>query len=171
MPYDISEKEDRDMIRERLERTYLNVSEAHITAFGKAFNYVYYRATNGDEGRSMAAGYAAVNKLGAEKKPPKPKPSKIPAKKPAPKRGIIGTALLASAQIPSQKKNTEDSENFSVSVACSLCPSKKDAQAIDQINDRAYCVYRSRRCRQLQLINGSTVTCRLVKTRFITDDG
>lgn len=66
MPFSATSKTDLAKVRARLEKTYQSVSDVAVRQFISAFNGVYSKTH--DDGRAMAAAYAALNRRGLKKK-------------------------------------------------------------------------------------------------------
>jgi len=152
MPYNTNSKSSMQKVRERLSKTYQNVTDKMCRQFAHAFNAVWDK-TNGNEGRSMAAGYAAVNKGGAKKKP---------------RRGSALDALrrVASASVPASRGT-----DGSLFVALRDCPKPQQAPGQDYQLQRAYCRVQGRQCPNMRMIvpNGSAVICKAAEETTRTD--
>ena len=66
MPYDKSKVPDVKEMREKLQKTYANVSDTAVRQAIAVFNSVY--ESTGDEGRAWASVYSQLNKRGLSKK-------------------------------------------------------------------------------------------------------
>jgi len=153
MPYNTESKASMRKVRERLSKTYQNVTDKMCRQFAHAFNAAWDK-TDGNEGRAMAAGYAALNKSGAKKRKQR--------------LGALVEALrrVASASLPASR--TEDGRVF---VSLRICPKPQAAPGQDYQLQRAYCRIGGRQCPNLRMIvpNGRAIVCKAAEETTRTD--
>jgi len=155
MPYPVDDTKSIEMVKQRLRKTYSNVTDKLARTFAHAFNAVY-QSTHGDEGRAMASGYAAVNRAGAEKLQKKPVAKRVVQRK----ANILAAAVLRVAM--STLPATVQEARSIVFVHTGTCPKSPESVGLDYGKGRTYCRKCGRDCRMLQMImpDGKSIYCK-----------